>query len=33
MKEERCLQIFLYPFELGPNVKKIILNKLKEKNL
>ena len=33
MKEERYLQIFLSPFELGPNIKKIILNKLKEKFL
>ena len=33
MKEERYLQIFLSPFELGPNIKKIILNKLKEKYL
>ena len=33
MKEERYLQIFLTQFELGPNIKKIILNKLKEKYL
>ena len=33
MKEERCLQIFLYPFELEPNIKKIIMTKLKEKYL
>ena len=33
MKEERCLQIFLTQFELGPNIKKIIMNKLKEKYL
>ena len=33
MKEERYLQIFLSPSELGPNIKKIILNKLKEKYL
>ena len=33
MKEERYLQIFLTPSELGPNIKKIILNKLKEKYL
>ena len=31
MKEDRYLQIFLSPSELGPNIKKIILNKLKEK--
>ena len=33
MKEERYLQIFLSPSELGPNIKKIIMNKLKEKYL
>ena len=33
MKEERYLQIFLSPPELRPNIKKIILNKLKEKYL
>ena len=33
MKEERYLQIFLNQFELGPNIKKIIINKLKEKYL
>ena len=33
MKEDRYLQIFLTQFELGPNIKKIILNKLKEKYL
>ena len=33
MKEERYLQIFLSPSELDPNIKKIILNKLKEKYL
>ena len=33
MKEERYLQIFLNPSELGPNIKKIILNRLKEKYL
>ena len=33
MKEERYLQIFLTQFELGPNIKKIILHKLKEKYL
>ena len=33
MKEERYFQIFLTPSELGPNIKKIILNKLKEKYL
>ena len=33
MKEERYLQIFLSPSELGPNIKKIIMIKLKEKYL
>ena len=33
MKEERYLQIFLTQFELGPNIKKIILKKLEEKYL
>ena len=33
MKEERYLQIFLTQNELGLNIKKIILNKLKEKYL
>ena len=33
MIEERYLQIFLYQSELGPNIKKIIMNKLKEKYL
>ena len=33
MKEERYLQIFLSPSELGSNIKKIIMTKLKEKYL
>ena len=33
MKEERYLQIFLTQNELCPNIKKIILNKLKQKYL
>ena len=33
MKEERYLQIFLSPFELGPNIKKVLMVKLKEKYL
>ena len=33
MNEERYLQIFLSPNELGPNIKKIIMTKLKEKYL
>ena len=33
MKEERYLQIFLSPSELCPNIKKIIMTKLKEKYL
>ena len=33
MKEERYLQIFLTQFELGPNIKKILMTKLKEKYL
>ena len=33
MKEERYLQIFLSPSELDPNIKKIIITKLKEKYL
>ncbi len=33
MTEERYLQLFLTPPELGPNIKKIIMNKLKEKYL
>ena len=33
MKEERYLQIFLPPSELGPNIKKIIMTKIKEKFL
>ena len=31
MEEERYLQIFLTPSELGPNLKAIILIKLNEK--
>ena len=31
MKEERYLQIYLVPSELNPNIKKIIMTKLKEK--
>ena len=33
MIEDRYLQIFLTPSELGPNIKKIIMTKLKEKYL
>ena len=33
MIEERYLQIFLSPSELEPNVKKVIMTKLKEKYL
>ena len=33
MKEEKYLQIFLTPSELGPNIKKVIMTKLKEKYL
>ena len=33
MKEDRYLQIFLTQNELCPNIKKIILNKLKQKYL
>ena len=33
MKEERYLQIFLNQFELGSNIKKIIMTKLKEEYL
>ena len=33
MKEERFLQIFLSPYELGSNIKKIIITELKEKYL
>ena len=33
MKEERYLQRFLSPSELGPDIKKIIMTKLKEKYL
>ena len=33
MKEERYLQIFLTQNELCPDIKKIILNKLKQKYL
>ena len=33
MEERRYLQIFLSPSELTPNIKKIILTKLKEKYL
>ena len=33
MKEDRYLQIFLSPSELDPNIKKIIMTKLKEKHL
>ena len=33
MKEERCLQIFLSPSESGPNIKNIIMTKLKEEYL
>ena len=31
MKEEIYLQLFSTPSELGPNIKKIIMTKLKEK--
>ena len=33
MKEDRYLQTFLTPSELDPNIKKIIMTKLKEKYL
>ena len=33
MREERFLQIFSSPSELGPNIKKNIMTKLKEKYL
>ena len=33
MKEEKYLEIFLFSFELGPNIKKILMVKLKEKYL
>ena len=33
MKAERYFQIFLTPSDLGPNIKKIIMTKLKEKYL
>ena len=33
MKEESYLQIFLSPFELGSNIKKILMVELKEKYL
>ena len=33
MKEERYLQFFLTPYELCPNIKNIIMSKLKEKYL
>ena len=33
MKEDRNLQIFLTQFELWPNIKKVIMTKLKEKYL
>ena len=33
MKEDRYLQIFLSQSEFGPNIKKIIMTKLKEKYL
>ena len=33
MKKEKYLQIFLNQSELGPNIKKIKMNKLKEKYL
>ena len=33
MKEERYLELFLSPSELDPNIKKIIMTKLKEKYL
>ena len=33
MKEDRHLQIFISPFELGTNIKKFLLVKLKEKYL
>ena len=33
MKEARYLQIFLNPTDLGPNIKKVIMMKLKEKYL
>ena len=33
MKEERYLGVFLSPYELGPNIKKIISAKLIEKYL
>ena len=33
MKEDRYLQIFLSSSELNPNIKKIVMTKLKEKYL
>ena len=33
MKEEKYLQIFLTPSELGPNIKKFLMTKLKEQYL
>ena len=33
MKEARHLQVFLTPSELDPNIKKIVMTKLKEKYL
>ena len=33
MNEKKYLQIFLSPYELGPNIKKFIMTKLKEKYL
>ena len=33
MKEDRYLQVFISPSELGPSIKKFIMTKLKEKYL
>ena len=33
MIEEKCLEIFITPSEMSPNIKKIILSKLREKYL
>ena len=33
MTEEKYLEIFIAPSELSPNIKKIIMTKLKEKYL
>ena len=33
MKEEKYLQIYLSPYELSPNIKNIIMSKLREKYL